>query len=49
MKSIIDFAINQCFEKEKWEDTLNFTFFGGEPLLRYDEIIVPSVKYIKNI
>ena len=49
MKAIIDFAINQYFEKGKWEDTLNFTFFGGEPMLRYDEIIVPIVKYVKEI
>ena len=49
MKAIIEFAEKQWFEKEKREDTLNFTFFGGEPLLRYDEIIVPSVKYIKDI
>lgn len=48
MKAIIDFAINQWLEKNKLEDTLNFTFFGGEPLLRYDEIIVPAVKYIKD-
>ena len=49
MKAIIDFAINQYFEKGKWEDTLNFTFFGGEPMLRYEDIIIPSVKYVKDI
>ena len=49
MKATIDFAINQYLEKEQYEDTLNFTFFGGEPMLRYDDIIVPSVKYIKDI
>lgn len=49
MKDIVDFAFSQWYEKEdKREDTLNFTFFGGEPLLRYDEIIVPSVAYIKQ-
>lgn len=49
MQAVIDFAIHQWLEKEKWEDILNFTFFGGEPMLRYDDIIVPSVKYIKDI
>lgn len=49
MKATIDFAINQYFEKGKWEDTLNFTFFGGEPMLRYEDIIIPSVKYVKDI
>lgn len=49
MKTTIDFAINQYLEKEQYEDTLNFTFFGGEPMLRYNDIIVPSVKYIKDI
>ena len=48
MKDIVDFAYNQWIEKDKLEDTLNFTFFGGEPLLRYNDIIVPSVEYIKN-
>lgn len=49
MKAVINFAIDQYFKKEKWEDTLNFTYFGGEPMLRYNDIIVPSVLYIKEI
>lgn len=49
MKAIVDFAVKQYFEKERWEDTLNFTFFGGEPMLRYNDIIVPTVHYVKSI
>lgn len=29
--------------------TPHFDFFGGEPLLRWDEVIVPCVQYIRNI
>lgn len=49
MQAIVDFAVKQYLEKNILEDTLNFTFFGGEPMLRYDEIIVPTVKYVKEI
>ena len=29
--------------------TPHFDFFGGEPLLRWDEVIVPCVQYIRNV
>lgn len=49
MKATIDFAISQWLEKKQLEKTLNFTFFGGEPTLRYNDLIVPAVNYIKSI
>lgn len=48
MKTTIDFALKQWLDKNKLDDTLNFTFFGGEPLLKYEDIILPSVDYIKK-
>ena len=41
----IDFAVhNLRGEKEK----AKITFFGGEPLIRWDEVIVPAVLYAEK-
>lgn len=48
MKKIIDFAFDQYIQSEQLNKPLNFTFFGGEPLLCYDSIIVPTINYVKE-
>ena len=48
----VQFVINNCKEVEKYGDKKNpsIIFFGGEPLLEYDSIIVPLIhKYGKRI
>lgn len=48
----VQFVINNCKEVEKYGDKKNpsIIFFGGEPLLEYDSIIVPLIhKYGKQI
>lgn len=43
-KNAIDFLIKNC--KKEWVPSINF--FGGEPTLCWDSIIVPITKYIRE-
>lgn len=51
-KQAIDWAYNNyCYQKKhkhKLIDTVSINFFGGEPLLMYDQIIVPTVLYAEE-
>jgi sulfatase maturation enzyme AslB (radical SAM superfamily) len=52
-KSAVDLIVNNYnIKKEKgWlgkDERKGVTFFGGEPMLMYDQIIVPLIKYIEN-
>ena len=53
-KKAIDFIMNNHYEKLKYQidkDELgipNVTFFGGEPTLLFDKIIVPLVEYAEE-
>ena len=47
-KDTVDFLYNNYQEKAKLLEnvnTPNITFFGGEPMLMYNEIIKPTVEY----
>lgn len=50
-KDAVDFYANNALE-ENLENNTNIipsvTLFGGEPMLRYDDIIVPLVEYIRE-
>ena len=50
-KKAVDFMVNN-FNKAKelgyGQDQVNLTFFGGEPTLCWDSIIVPLTAYIKE-
>ena len=51
-KQAIDWAYNNyCYQKEhkhKFTDQITVNFFGGEPMLMYDQIIVPTVLYAEE-
>jgi uncharacterized protein len=52
-KDAADFLYNNLQKKiemgvNKEDDKCSLTFFGGEPMLMYDKIIVPLVEYIEN-
>lgn len=44
-KDAVDFYAKNALDNL---DIPDVTFFGGEPLLKYDEIVKPIVKYIRN-
>lgn len=44
-KQAVDFVYNSATEDKLIP---SISFFGGEPLLRYDEIIVPVIEYIRQ-
>ena len=43
-KDTVHFLLNNCKENE----TPSINFFGGEPMLCWDSIIVPLTKYIRE-
>ena len=52
-KQAVDFIVNNYnIKKERgWlrtQETKRITFFGGEPMLMFDQIIVPLIEYIEN-
>ena len=53
-KKAVDFIMNNHYEKLKYQidkDELgipNVTFFGGEPTLLFNQIIVPLVEYAEE-
>lgn len=42
----VDFLINNI--KEEPNQKAHITFFGGEPLLRWDDLIVPTILYAET-
>lgn len=44
-KATLDFLHRNC----RGGQSAQFVFFGGEPLLRYDEVIVPIIEYSKTL
>lgn len=47
MKAAIMFILNDC-DAHDFHGVPSFAFFGGEPMLRYDDIIVPTIKWAKD-
>lgn len=46
-KDAVDYALNNL-KKQNKQDTVLITYFGGEPTLMWDEIIVPLTNYIRE-
>jgi len=50
-KQSVDFLINNTERKEEIEGKIispSLNFFGGEPMLCWDDIIIPLIKYIEE-
>lgn len=48
MKAAIHFILSECDRFPDFKGKPGFAFFGGEPMLRFNDIIVPTLEWVKE-